>query len=216
MENITVGGQPVQTFLDAELAAQIEETRQESIKGTTFRSHIVTKNNVGSGAEHGEVKSLANGEITLTLAQMQDEVIHLVSNIQKRTRKNREERLKAGQLLLRIREEMTLADPRLTRFGHPEAFWKWVRQKSGLSYSQAHNWIAYARTGQEHWQKSPARERITYWQQFDKKMKACTTEAERIGHFLQAITYLQKSYQLPYKISLAKTATVGAAVKGTR
>lgn len=190
----------------------IEELRREEIQMTTFRPHITTKQppQHPKAADHGEVKS-----VPMTLTQMQEQVISLVASVQKRVRKNKAERYEAGLLLFKIREQMTVIDPTLSRFGHPVAFWKWIHEHSGLSQSQAHEWMYFAKNGKEQAPRQPSRERITYWQSLDKKMKTCTTDAEKLGHFLEAITYLQKSYGIRTKVSLAQVATVGEAVRST-
>lgn len=187
----------------------IENLRREEIAETTFHPHITTKQppRHPKAADHGAVKPVAR-----SLPQMQERVVFLVGQMAGRRRKNAEERVEAGHLLLKIRaiyekhDDNTFKDGANRHVSSGE-FWSWVKS-TGLNKSTAHNWMQTALNGVDRNDCIPSRIRIKYWQEFNKEMRAATTEEEKVKLMLVAVNHIRAEYKISTKVKLALAAGV--------
>jgi hypothetical protein len=176
------------------------QTKVAEVLGVTrsYVSIVAGRNNIGwreFRAAQPEPKAHDLHD-TSGLVEWQDRVIKIARAFERRLRKNKEQRLEAGQLLWKIHDEMLKADPAATKYGHPIGFWNWVTKTAGIHRSLASAWMRLAKHGLDN-STQPSIQRIRYWAKFDKRMRVAVSVSEKVALLIEAVDHLQRQYEIP-------------------
>jgi hypothetical protein len=105
-----------------------------------------------------------------------------------------------GKLFIRIRKQFWTLQGGKHRGRSGGQFTKWLLNE-GLNAGTVYVYIKLAQTGKDVGDR-PSRQRITYWQEFAKKIKNAN-DRERVVLLRAAVSYLVTLYNIPAKVRVS-------------
>lgn len=135
-----------------------------------------------------------------TIESLTSEIKDLFASITTQRRLLKEEQIKAGHLLIQLRNQFGVktktGDSRFVRGKNGGTFCAHVLAQ-GWNLSMVYNYIAMAE-GKE--PNSPVR--VQFWQTFNKDIKKAKTEARKIALLKKAVAHIVKLYGIESKITV--------------
>ena len=132
----------------------------------------------------------------MTLASLQQQAITLYRGIARQSRLLEKDRIRLGRLFIRIRKQFWTLQGGKHRGRSGGQFTTWLLG-AGLNAGTVYVYIQLAQTGKDVGDR-PSRLRITFWQEFAKKVKKASPSG-RVALLRGAVSYLVALYEIPAK-----------------
>jgi len=135
-----------------------------------------------------------------TIQSITSEIKSLLADLSTRTRKLKEDRIKAGQLLIQLRDKFSVKNSEGTVLRGPKggSFCAHLLA-NGLNLGQCYGFIALAEG------KNPnSTVRVQFWQTFNKKMKKAS-DKQKLALLKKAVAHIVKLYAVKATVTVQES-----------